>query len=192
MKEFRKKNKMTLVDLGENTGFTKGYLSMIENGKTDKLPSFETLQKIEKGLNAPFGFLLEKAGYIDTSDVDFETREWFYSNLEDVLDEITVNGEFAEEIKNDIKDLEDIYQNVLEVDEKITPTWIKKQIEESTYRSEWIINLIGDLRSISKKHNLHLDLNTFLLKNNITFKGKVLTDKQKSLIQSYTEALVSE
>lgn len=70
MKLIRKQKKMTLEELGERTNFTKGYLSMLENGKTDKLPGYNTLLKIEKGLRVADSPLLKKAGYLDVLQED--------------------------------------------------------------------------------------------------------------------------
>jgi transcriptional regulator with XRE-family HTH domain len=49
LKIFREERKMTLVELAQRTGFSKGYLSKIEN--TKKAPPVSTLIKLSKVLN---------------------------------------------------------------------------------------------------------------------------------------------
>lgn len=83
IRRIRKENKkMTLDGLSEKTGFTKGYLSMIENGKTENIPSIETLKKIAKGLDVDYyeflhlvGFALDP-GYRHISKEQFLNREY--------------------------------------------------------------------------------------------------------------------
>lgn len=48
IKNIRLEKKITLEKLGERTGFTKGYLSKLENAK--KIPPIATLSKISKAL----------------------------------------------------------------------------------------------------------------------------------------------
>ena len=49
----RLQNKLTLSEVAQRTGFTKGYLSLIERGK--KLPSISSLSKIAKALDLDIG-----------------------------------------------------------------------------------------------------------------------------------------
>ncbi|WP_162880793.1 helix-turn-helix domain-containing protein [Paraliobacillus sediminis] len=191
IRKIRTDKKLSLKDVAKLGNLSHPYISQIENNKRNT-PKPEIIKKLAKGLGVPYNKLLKEAGYIDTSDVDLEMQEWFYSNLDEVLNELTINDDFSDVINDDIKQLEKDYDNLLEVDEKITPKWIRDQISNSTYRSEWVLNLIGDLRKISKKHNLHLDLNIFLSKDNITYKGKSISIKQNKLINSYIEALFSD
>lgn len=58
LKELRKIRGITLDSLAIETGFTKGYLSKIENGK--KLPPIETLSKISKALNTEISYFFQK------------------------------------------------------------------------------------------------------------------------------------
>lgn len=68
LKEIRKKEKkMTLVDLEEETGFSNGYLSMIENGHKG-IPPLETLKKLANGLDIPITRIMDIAGYSEISD----------------------------------------------------------------------------------------------------------------------------
>lgn len=58
IKRLRKKKKMTLVELGELTDFTKGYLSRIENSTIS--PRLPTLQKIARALDVDVGYFFEE------------------------------------------------------------------------------------------------------------------------------------
>ncbi|WP_425403731.1 helix-turn-helix domain-containing protein [Hwanghaeella sp.] len=56
LRDLRKARGVTLDDLASQTGFTKGYLSKIENGK--KVPPIETLSRISSALNAEIAYFL--------------------------------------------------------------------------------------------------------------------------------------
>ena len=58
LKELRKIRGMTLDSLAKQTGFTKGYLSKIEN--TKKIPPIETLSKISAALNTEISYFFQK------------------------------------------------------------------------------------------------------------------------------------
>lgn len=59
IKRIRRMNRLTLEWVGEQTGFTKAYISMIESGK--KLPSLSTLSKIAQALEVDVGaFFIQK------------------------------------------------------------------------------------------------------------------------------------
>jgi len=53
IKRIRRQRKLTLEFVGESTGFTKAYISLIESGK--KLPPIATLSKIAHVLNVDIG-----------------------------------------------------------------------------------------------------------------------------------------
>lgn len=55
---------ITMDELAERTGISKGYFSRLENNKIG-IPKIETLEKIAKGLEVDYVEILEKAGYID-------------------------------------------------------------------------------------------------------------------------------
>lgn len=65
LKKIRKGKGLTLEQLGNKTGFTKGYLSMIENGKLDSIPQPETLGKLADGLEISPTEIMVLAGYFD-------------------------------------------------------------------------------------------------------------------------------
>jgi transcriptional regulator with XRE-family HTH domain len=58
LKSLRKARRVTLDNLASQTGFTKGYLSKIENNK--KLPPIETLSKIAKALNSDISYFFQR------------------------------------------------------------------------------------------------------------------------------------
>jgi transcriptional regulator with XRE-family HTH domain len=57
LKDLRKIRGSTLESLAERTGFTKGYLSKIENAK--KVPPIETLSRLSTALNADISYFLQ-------------------------------------------------------------------------------------------------------------------------------------
>lgn len=56
LRDLRKARGVTLDGLASQTGFTKGYLSKIENGR--KIPPIETLSRISMALNAEIAYFL--------------------------------------------------------------------------------------------------------------------------------------
>lgn len=56
IRAIRKRKKMTIPQLAEGTGLSKGFLSNVENNKTS--PSIETLNSIAKFLKVPLTYLL--------------------------------------------------------------------------------------------------------------------------------------
>ncbi len=69
LNELRKIRGVTLDRLAEDTGFTKGYLSKIENAK--KLPPIETLSKIAAALNTEISYFFQKNDDVETDDDSF-------------------------------------------------------------------------------------------------------------------------
>ncbi len=56
--EIRKNKGLTLAQLGDETGFSKGLLSRIENNQVS--PPIATLSKIARGLEVPIGIFFEE------------------------------------------------------------------------------------------------------------------------------------
>ncbi|MDY6790852.1 MAG: cupin domain-containing protein [Thermodesulfobacteriota bacterium] len=56
--EIRKKKGLTLAQLGDSTGLSKGLLSRIENSQVS--PPIATLSKISRGLEVPIGIFFEE------------------------------------------------------------------------------------------------------------------------------------
>ncbi len=60
LKQFRIERKLTLAELADATGFTKGYLSKIESAA--KVPPIGTLARISAALNVPLSEFFSEAG----------------------------------------------------------------------------------------------------------------------------------
>ena len=67
IKNLRLKKKITLEQLGQRTGFTKGYLSKLENAK--KAPPIATLSKISKALSVEIADFFNKES--DRKDIRY-------------------------------------------------------------------------------------------------------------------------
>jgi len=70
--EIRKNKGLTLAQLGDATGFSKGLLSRIENSQVS--PPIATLSKIARGLEVPIGIFFEE------DEVDHEGYAVTYKN----------------------------------------------------------------------------------------------------------------
>ena len=69
IKDMRKKNGFSLEKLAELTGFTKGYLSRIEN--SSKVPPFATVQAIAEALQTDIMLLLDKEAHlVESKNID--------------------------------------------------------------------------------------------------------------------------
>jgi transcriptional regulator with XRE-family HTH domain len=67
LRELRQKREMTLETLADLSGFTKGYLSRIENGK--KAPPIASLARLARALGEDLGyFFLEDAGNANSDE----------------------------------------------------------------------------------------------------------------------------
>jgi transcriptional regulator with XRE-family HTH domain len=58
IRQIRNENKLTLEEVARRTGFTKGYLSMLESGK--KFPPIATLSKIAQALSVDMAAFFKK------------------------------------------------------------------------------------------------------------------------------------
>lgn len=68
LKKLRNKNGLSLDDIAELTGISKGTLSQIERGKSS--PTVSTLWKIATGLKVPFSVFMEK------DDIEYQVISW--------------------------------------------------------------------------------------------------------------------
>jgi len=69
IKDIRKQNGLSLERLAELTGFTKGYLSRIEN--SSRVPPFATVQAIAAALQTDIMFLLDKGAHpVESKNID--------------------------------------------------------------------------------------------------------------------------
>lgn len=74
IREIRKKNGLSLERLAEMTGFTKGYLSRIEN--STKVPPFATVQAIAEALQTDILTIIDKSSHnSESKNIDFMKRD---------------------------------------------------------------------------------------------------------------------
>lgn len=205
------RGEMSLREAAQKTGISHTYIRDLELGKKTE-PSHDALAKLAKAYGVKYGDLLSKKFneidypnilikygdsnkipplYLERLKTNGEAREYFLIQLEDIFNILTVKENFLETIESDLNTLQEKYNSCLEDGENITPEWLRHQVLEAEYDSEWIYDLIADLQSIVKKYNLDLELKTFLLKEKITYSGHEITDKEKQLITAYLEGLFS-
>lgn len=97
MRELRNDKGLSLQQLGDKTGFTKSYISMIENGRLKALPQSETLKKLADGLNIEHEYILYLAGVID---------ENLYKQRENTRKEIALKRSMIADNTEDLTALE--------------------------------------------------------------------------------------
>lgn len=75
IRKYRKKEKMSGIELSKEIGLTSGYISQIETGKI-KLPSKNIMIKLARHLNIPFQKMMQITGYsLDEVEVEEETAK---------------------------------------------------------------------------------------------------------------------
>lgn len=76
LKSIRKKNKMTLEDVGTKAGITFSYVSGIEHGR--KIPMSDVFIRILNALNADFEETIKgiKLYYLNDHPTEIETKDW--------------------------------------------------------------------------------------------------------------------
>ena len=117
IKKIREEKGISLQQLGDRAGFSKSYISMIENGKLKSFPKPETLQKIAVGLDIDYHALMLAAGYIDG-------REFTRIKIYDFEEEEKTDGKFVKDIYFDFfqlnrKDYELYYKGKLITNEQV-------------------------------------------------------------------------
>lgn len=107
LKGIRKERGLTLLDLGNRAGFTKSYLSIIENGKQG-IPKPETIKKLAKGLDYSYIDLMGMAGYLNKNENSTkgfgeyvkELREKAGKSIEEVGKESGLGSGYIQRIEN--------------------------------------------------------------------------------------------
>ena len=108
IREKRKESGLTLVQLGEMTNLTQGFLSRIEIDKVK--PSPDVLKRISLTLNLSHLDLMNRAGYIEgITDLQKEIER-----LREALQEIREKTCFAEIVTIRLKDVHEIARKALE------------------------------------------------------------------------------
>ena len=67
IKSYRNENKVTMQDIADKSGLSKGYISMIENGKNPRSgkpisPNITSLSKLAQGMNMDLEYLIQLLG----------------------------------------------------------------------------------------------------------------------------------
>lgn len=187
----------SLREVAEKCGISHTYLDTLEKGydpRTKKVrkPNPDILEKLATYYGVDYEYLMRLVGYIERRELNDEMGSYFLSKIKDTLKLLTSENMFFDDLKSDIQDLEEKYSNLLEINESITPEWLIKQATKAEYDSEWMYDLIGDLQNITEKYNLDLELNAFLLREDITYKGHVISDNEKQLITAYLDTLFTK
>lgn len=86
LRQIREIHKLTLRDVEGLAGISNAYLSQLESGKI-KMPSPHHLYKLAEAYNVSYDVLMEKAGYIATSQEEEPKKRSFLSDIDDLTDE---------------------------------------------------------------------------------------------------------
>lgn len=74
LRQLRDKKGVTLKQVEEGTGLSNAYISQLETGTRRRLPSADKLKALANYFNVAIKELLEKAGYVDSGEIE-ETFE---------------------------------------------------------------------------------------------------------------------
>ena len=72
IKRLRKKNRLTLAQLADLTGLTKGYLSRVE--RSEKAPPYSTLNKIARAMDVEVTQLFEENGPLEDIRISIQRK----------------------------------------------------------------------------------------------------------------------
>lgn len=81
VKEYRKRNKLTMQEFADKIGKTKGYISMLEKGENPQThkpiaPTFETLREIAKAMGIELNTLIQKLDGDQVIKVNSTRYDW--------------------------------------------------------------------------------------------------------------------
>ncbi|MFS0767099.1 helix-turn-helix domain-containing protein [Peribacillus phoenicis] len=206
LKELRKSKSLSTHKLAELSGVSQSYISHVENGRKSNVPSTEILKKLARALGVSTFDLIEKAGHLpdispmerERLNVNYDVQAQLEPQLERALQIIAKDNEFIAEVQEDIRELEKFYDNHLEIDEKITPLFLRDLVENFDWDEEWILILVSDINKVSRKYDpndlknilaRYTDLTTFLNQPNVTYNNKLISSEHKKIILTMVEAL---
>lgn len=97
LKELRENKDLTLTQLGDLIDYSNPYLSQIENGKRNNMPSPAILKKLSDVLEVSYTELMIKAGHWDTVDTNEIIKER-YQKQNNIAEEKAVIGNYFYEL----------------------------------------------------------------------------------------------
>lgn len=158
LREKRKEHGITLEQLGKEAGFTKGYLSNIENGRRN-IPSPDILEKLAGPLGVHYEDLMIEAGYWKGS---------YSKEDKDLFEEIhnekwTLNNQISELLKS-IADDEGIFPDELHSDLYQIIGGLPEQKDGQIKFSNWYFDFIkrsGDDITEAEVIEAHTEFNKY-------------------------------
>jgi HTH-type transcriptional regulator, competence development regulator len=129
LKQLREKKGVSLREVERDTGISNVYLSQLETGDRQKLPSPERLKKIASYYNVTINELLQKAGYYGNDDNIEETYE---QKIDSLFLHVTSDPlfDFGTRLKGKY-DL-DAKRFIIELYDKATGKGLLKTLEDTT------------------------------------------------------------
>lgn len=91
LKQLREKKNVSLREVEKDTGISNVYLSQLETGDRQKLPTPERLKKIASYYNVTINELLQKAGYYGNDDNIEKTYE---QKIDSLFSHVTSDPQF--------------------------------------------------------------------------------------------------
>lgn len=196
LKELRILQNLSTHKLAELSGVSQSYISHVESGRKKNVPSPDILKKIAKPLDINPVILIEKAGHLsglsdiekERLSVNYDLQDQAQPLIDRIFKTIAKGDEFIEQVQDNINDLESKYDKHLEIDEKITPSFLRNLVDNLDWDQEWVLLLIEDLYQITKnaireKTKIDYDLRWILLEGDqVSFNDYVLTNEDKDKV----------
>ncbi|QJD87586.1 helix-turn-helix domain-containing protein [Cohnella herbarum] len=189
------RGKMTLRDVAKLTGLSHTYIRDLElgnNRKTNKppIPSRETLRKLSEAYDHPYGDLLEYSGYFDGLSDDkkkqlkeaYNDRSKVIESFRDLLSQMSINGDYPEEIKVDLIELmkstidDEVMKDSLFDFSNITNELIEMMQRLDDF--DEMGKLYADVIKIAKKHELDIDYSKLVTTGSHQKRGNQMQLKQ--------------
>ncbi len=115
LKLLRIKNKLTMMQVAQQTGITQGYISQIENGI--HTPSAKTLAKLARAYKVAELQLLRKAGIVQSSQPRSQGAGQKRGAEHDPLMELSDTGELMDQLRRGLASLELLNDHIRQRDQ---------------------------------------------------------------------------
>jgi SOS-response transcriptional repressor LexA len=115
LKLLRIKNKLTMMQVAQQTGITQGYISQIENGI--HTPSAKTLAKLARAYKVAELQLLRKAGIVQSGQISVPGSGERSESERDPLMELSDTGELMDQLRRGLASLELLNDHIRQRDQ---------------------------------------------------------------------------
>lgn len=171
LKELRENKNLTLTELGELIEYSNPYLSQIENGKRNNMPSPAILKKLSDVLNVSYFDLMVKAGHWEPVNPDsvIKKRDQEHTNIR--MNKLAIESYFRDLLLIQ-KKIDKLNKKITQSDDDIEKNKLLDELSELESDFRNADNIIKDF--IDKTNMSILEINELneILDSAIDFEGE--------------------